>query len=100
LRTWIAEIGDIDVGVSEIENINSFQIYPNPVKNGTVLYITSKEKLNINQIEIIDLRGKLIYKKISNIDNKIDLPIMSKGMYILKITTKNNNYETYKILVD
>lgn len=100
LRTWIAEIGDTDVGVSEIENSSSFQIYPNPVKNGTTIYFTSEKYSIINQIEILDLTGKLIYKRTNNINSKIDLPIMTKGMYILKITTKNNNYETYKILVD
>jgi len=65
-----------------------FSIYPNPVND--VLNIKNNEATVINNIKIYNLLGKLVLiRKISN--GKIDLSILERGIYILKIETEKGN---------
>ena len=70
--------------ISEIENAG-LKIYPNPVKNE--LRVESGE-LRINQVEIVDLSGKTIYK-FHNPTNQINVSALSQGVYFVKIETDN-----------
>lgn len=83
-------------GTSDIENQNTtiqsnFEIYPNPVK--TILTINSKEP--INNVEIIDITGKLLKTNLRLSDKKnIDVSDLKPGIYFIKI----NNMKTLKFI--
>ena len=77
-------------------NIQSFNIYPNPVKNNT-LYVTGKNIEKIKRVEIYNVNGILVQviEKPFNNKNYITLKNTTKGMYLLKF---DNN--SFKFLVE
>jgi len=97
--TWIAEIGDTDVSIEEFNQNQSFTIYPNPINSNATLYFESKAIGEIKEIKMTDLNGKLILLETNKANHSIQIPNVEKGIYFITILTKNNNYETYKILV-
>ena len=99
LMTWIAEIGDTDVSIEEFNQNQSFTIYPNPINSNATLYFESKAIGEIKEIKMTDLNGKLILLETNKANHSIQIPNVEKGIYFITILTKNNNYETYKILV-
>ncbi|MEI7486939.1 MAG: T9SS type A sorting domain-containing protein [Chryseobacterium sp.] len=73
------------LATSEIINDKTqFSIYPNPVKD--VLFIKSKEK--IVKAEIYDVAGRIL-NSASVTDNSINVSELSKGNYIIKLSTKD-----------
>ena len=63
-------------------------IYPNPVKED-VLYILTKQEVNVT---IYNILGKSVLKRnINSSKNRIDISLLPKGMYILKITSKTGS---------
>lgn len=64
---------------------NTILIYPNPVKNQ--LFLDAKTK--ITKIEVYDLTGKLIMKKLQENIKSINIEDLSVATYILKIYTKD-----------
>lgn len=71
-----------DTGIDLISNKENFIISPNP---GTGTYqITGK---NIESIEVRNIAGKFILE--SN-NNKIDISNEAKGIYLVKVKTKNS----------
>lgn len=74
--------------VASIENIDSdrIQIFPNP--SSRVIFI---QGLNVGaMIEIFDINGKKVFQQISQSDiNSIDIESLTKGIYILQITTQD-----------
>ena len=77
-------------------NIQAFNIYPNPVKNNT-LYVTGKNIEKIKRVEIYNVNGILVQviEKPFNNKNYITLKNPTKGMYLLKF---DNN--SFKFLVE
>ncbi len=77
-------------------NIQAFNIYPNPVKNNT-LYVTGKNIEKIKRVEIYNVNGILVQaiEKPFNNKNYITLKNTTKGIYLLKF---DNN--SYKFLVE
>lgn len=75
------------LGLSEMGQLyQSIQIYPNP-SNG--LYIIEARK-PINDIEVFNLQGELIYSNYSsNLKHIIDLTKLKSGVYIIR--TENTN---------
>ena len=77
-----------------IEDINladsNIFVYPNPTAN--FIYIKAD---NISKAELFDLMGR----KVKATDqNQIDLSNISNGSFILKVTTENNNTQSFKII--
>ncbi len=70
------------VGVNETAKQDVVYIYPNPTSNE--LNIISS---NIKEIELVDIFGKIVLKKIVPDSNsiKLQLGFLSKGIYFLKI---------------
>lgn len=69
-------------------------IYPNPVKD--VLNIDLKN--NQGNVKIFDLSGKVIVTTSVNESGSVDVSKLSKGMYIVEITTNGNSKVTKKII--
>ena len=62
------------------------QVYPNPTQSK--VKIESSEQMK--SIELIDLTGKSILKKMDFLDNSIDLSAVKNGIYFMRITLENN----------
>jgi hypothetical protein len=71
--------------VVETHNYASLQMYPNPVTNGPL--IIDNGKFPINNVEIYDMLGKLMYQQLSiiNCQLSIDISHLPNGIYIVKI---------------
>lgn len=94
--------GQLDIHqykISEIENQNSVNVYPNP-SNGIYNIKLSSAYLNDGEIKILDLNGKVIrtYEKNNSVNEfKIDLSDLSKGMYFFRIDV-GGNYSIQRIV--
>jgi len=78
---------------SETFFADNFNLYPNPVSD--VLNIASKNGLNVNEVRITDLSGKVVktQKDVSSV-NVSDLAV---GTYIIDVTT-NEGRATSKFI--
>jgi len=71
---------------TKINVFENFRMYPNPTKGNTV-YFNINETVNIN---IYNVLGKLVKTtKLSKNNTKIDISKLSKGIYLVKINSKN-----------
>lgn len=71
-------------------------VFPNPCND--VLKIELSNHINA-QIDLIDFRGKTVFSEgLSSSNFSINTSNLSKGIYLLKLSDKNNN-STYKIQV-
>jgi hypothetical protein len=80
----------ISVGVNnELKTLNA-TIYPNPATTGTIYVDVNLEIASDLNINIIDLNGKIIHKKIDNLSkglSTINLNDLSQGIYIIELIT-------------
>jgi PKD repeat protein len=88
-------------GVYQINNNQSFSIYPNPVKN--TLNIRNQNATNIIvNIAITDLSGAVVYQEnqvnLNNTPVSIDISTMSNGVYFVSIFN-NQIKQQQKIVV-
>ncbi len=81
----------LNLGVNSVENKSSINIFPNPTTGEIIIKSTSLE-----QIEIYNNNGVLI--EVTD-NGYIDLRDQSKGVYFVKVITKNNII-TKKIIVE
>jgi hypothetical protein len=86
-------IKDSTLGLPEIEEINNVSIYPNP----TTDYLFIKSNLDIKDIQISDLNGKII-NNLEFQDNKINLTGLKTGIYFAKISDINGKTSIKKII--
>jgi len=110
---WNPEEGDgmVKAGVTEAENLPLLLVYPNPAKDE--LRITniplqifeevapqSGDGVVINHIEIYDMMGRLLKSEISNLKSEISIDVsgLAKGIYLLKVTYHNQQYQMVKFV--
>lgn len=83
-------------------NKNTFSIVSNQATNG-ILNIKSGMALDNAMLAIYDIQGRKVVSKTTDLtesDNEITInPIRNAGVYILEITSENNQRFTQKILV-
>jgi uncharacterized repeat protein (TIGR01451 family) len=87
------------LGVDEFEN-NDFVFYPNPVSDW--LTISVRGNANIAGVTVYDILGKMVFtQQVSNLSTQtIDLSAVSKGMYLVEVTTDTNHKVIKKLIVD
>jgi hypothetical protein len=79
-------------------NIQEIKVFPNPAKD--ILHV-SHPKLNISQLEIVDICGKSLRSfSIRGREGKINISSLSQGMYFIKVTLENKHYMTKKFIKD
>lgn len=80
------------------ENILSFQLEKNPVKNELVLL----SNINTNaEISIIDVTGKVALRTKTNLTNRNVIPVnLEQGFYILNVISEDNRRFTTKFLAN
>ncbi|WP_353078979.1 T9SS type A sorting domain-containing protein [Flavobacterium sp.] len=86
-------IKDSTLGLSESEEKNNISIYPNPATD----YLFIKSDLDIKDIQISDLNGRII-NNLQFQDNKMDLSNLNTGVYFAKISDENGKILTKKII--
>ena len=86
-------IKDSTLGLSESEEKNNISIYPNP----TTDYLYIKSDLDIKEIQISDLNGRII-NNLNYQDNKLNLTTLQTGIYFAKISDANGKIITKKII--
>lgn len=88
------------LGLNEFEN-GDFVFYPNPVSD--IVTIALKNNGSIANIAVYDMLGKLIVSQKPNsaaATETVDLSSISKGIYLLEVTTDTNLKVVKKLLVD
>jgi phosphatidylserine/phosphatidylglycerophosphate/cardiolipin synthase-like enzyme len=81
---------------TEIIEIDNIEVYPNP----TVGIVTVSAQNPIKNIMLFSLTGaklKEIYS-VMNLKNEVDFSGYKPGLYILKVETKDNRSNTYKVI--
>jgi hypothetical protein len=83
------------VGIAKpLNNVSSadFQIFPNPAKD--FIIVKRPDASNISRIEVYNMLGlKVITQHTdqNNIENRIDLLDLQKGVYMIRVFDKSNN---------
>ncbi len=87
--------GNLVVSAENIE-IENIMVYPNP----TVGKVTVSSQQSIKKIQLFSVAGVMIKEIDSNNSNQyeIDFSTYKPGLYILKIQTKNDKFNSYKII--
>jgi len=86
-----ASAADASLNIEEINpDGRSIYVYPNPTADR--IYIQAD---NIIKAELFDLMGRKVK---ATHQNQIDLSDMNNGSFILQVTTKNNNTQSFKII--
>ena len=75
---------------------NDLKIYPNPVKN--VLNIKSKSNLDISNLSLVNVFGKTVYT--AKTIHDIDVSTFAKGLYFLKIDSKEYGVLSKKVVIE
>ncbi|MDL2227409.1 T9SS type A sorting domain-containing protein [Odoribacter sp. OttesenSCG-928-L07] len=88
-------------GISEIENENKVNVFPNPSKDG-IIYVVASQNINSElTIDVFDIQGKKIKsEQLDSNYNVIDLSGLRKGMYLYRISDGRNVLQTDKIVVE
>ena len=72
-------------------------VYPNPIPQGTTLFIESKEEYNDAILQVYNLQGQLIMEQ--PVSNSISTKLLHQGMYLLKIQTTQQRF-VQQLIVD
>lgn len=84
----------LDVDIPELKF--GFNLYPNPVRDA--LYI-EHPTLGEFIVSIHDIKGRLVYEQLSQVQKPISTSNLSLGTYIVSVkTTDNQRINSYKII--
>lgn len=89
-------------GGFEITKAEPLKVYPNPT-NDILNIEVDNSNANMQQIEVADMTGKIIYsktinKELNNTTEQVDLSAYSKGLYVVKLQSDQSIY-TSRVLV-
>jgi PKD repeat protein len=97
LDSVVISITAISNNISFVDNID---IYPNPTDNFVRVQLNAKKSASFN-ISLISIDGKIVvnkdYKNTATINDEIDMKIYSSGVYLLQISSENEQ-STYQII--
>ncbi|MDO9000280.1 T9SS type A sorting domain-containing protein [Sediminibacterium sp.] len=93
------------VGIIELAANNaSFNVYPNPAIDNVTLKMKVAKNIDV-AIEVYDLAGKLVLKQNANFTKEnseynLNIANLSKGIYSLKVVSKEGSSQNLKIVKD
>ncbi len=76
-------VSDTETGISEMTS-PTLTLYPNPVKD--VLYVNSAS--SVKDVTIFSAAGSIVLQR-ELVGNRVNVSLLSKGSYIVKLTTEN-----------
>ncbi|MBA2610692.1 MAG: T9SS type A sorting domain-containing protein [Bacteroidetes bacterium] len=91
------------VGIVEIgANNASFKVFPNPASDNITLKMNEAKNIDVT-IELFDAAGKLALKQPANFtkdkgEYKLNITSLARGVYALKVSSKEGSSQTLKIL--
>ncbi|MBA3663354.1 MAG: T9SS type A sorting domain-containing protein [Bacteroidetes bacterium] len=79
-----------------------FNVYPNPAKDLLTVAVVSSKQFECS-IELVDATGKIVFKQktkfnANSSELKISMNTFANGIYYMKITTKEGNVQTLKVV--
>lgn len=81
-------------GLNDINDNNkpeTIELYPNPVFDNIIIYCTIRRPL---KLQVYNAVGQsVLQRELNNLINSIDISSLTKGIYILKITSLNGTIE-------
>ena len=82
----------------DVEDLNlvEFKVYPNPVDD--VLYVKMDNGMEIMNIVLYDLQGRIIYSQNSSNSMTLNVKHIPAGVYMLRVTDKNKQDYWQKII--
>lgn len=87
--------GSTTLSTKDLNSNNSVSVYPNPVQNE--LFISSNN-VDKTTVKVIDLNGNVVIQKIlSTSVNSVDTSILTKGMYLIQVSS-NEGTTTKKVI--
>ena len=90
--TYYAEITCGTLGTSDIDDLANVSFSPNPTSD--ILYI--KSSLDIEQLYLFDLNGKLVLSQSKT--KQISIKNLPKGMYVLKVKDNSGKIYTKQVI--
>jgi PKD repeat protein len=89
------------IGSATIQK-NQYEVFPNPAINQVTIKSLNGSNSDV-AIEITDAAGKLVLEKKINFkkdknEQQMDISDLSKGVYLIKIRTENNNEQIIKLV--
>ncbi len=77
----------LSINKNDLQTLDVIELYPNP--SNTFITLSHKNDV-LNNIEIYDVKGNLIYKINSKgLNENIDVSKLSKGVYFIKVNNNN-----------
>lgn len=101
VQGWNNEKGDYSIAINDAnlvgitETNSQLSIFPNPAKNQ--IFIQSEDK--VNQVQILDMNGRIVFQGPLNNHASIDISELSRGVYMLLVETEKG-LSTHKIIVE
>jgi hypothetical protein len=81
--------------ITKIEGVNRFNVYPNPARNNVIVEMFFQNQEKNVALHIYDINGRMVYSKqfknIYFINEQINLPSLSAGIYNVFVTTMKGN---------
>jgi hypothetical protein len=102
LATGISKIDDIVVtgtvitGIDNSDSERFINIYPNPNKGNFCI----ENNGEIAKISVYTILGKCIYTNANITESRTEFTDFEKGMYLVQITTNDNDVYTHKLIVE
>lgn len=87
---------------SKIESVNfegqaKFIMFPNPLIDQISIKTNDWDK--VAMIQIYNMQGKEVYNSANNLTSNINVKGLAGGMYLVKVTQKNNSSSDHKIII-
>lgn len=84
------------MGVNDMQNESSIKLYPNPATD--ILNISVEVTADL---EVINIAGQVVLSTSVDAQNTtIDISNLNRGMYFVKITDKNGNAASQKLIIE
>jgi len=99
---WSAGLYPVNIEKPSAITDDQFSVYPNPASGPVQLDLTAKGQGTVN-VRIFDISGKQVYsapiqKKDTNLQQKIDLGHLAKGIYIISAEFDSKVYNSKLII--
>ena len=72
----------VATGINDVD-ANKFVVYPNPV--GDELFVMSNDLLTADNVEILDITGKIVINSHWEMGNSVNVSNLAKGIYFVRI---------------